>query len=349
MKFCSWPFEYLYLDNFDGLVWLCPWMKRDYAVIGNLFESDIHDIWKSEQAIETRSEILKGNFDICRLDACPFLQNNSLPEISYSEIENFSLIPEFAKTINLAHDFICNQYCETCRSEKFKPKHLVYKNKMSIINDKILPFIQKCNKISLSGHGDPFASPYMMKLMSQIRPENKNFNMLLESNGVFFDEIHWNKIRHLSCFDIDVVITVNSYNKFNYEHISRGGNYNKLIENLDFVSSLRKNKKLKSFAIALVIQDRNFREIPDFIEHTFKKYECDQILLRPVYQWGTMPEDVFWFKDVLNPMHPYHKEYLEILDHPALTDKRVFHFGGRTLHPARPYPATKTREGLFAD
>ena len=64
------------------------------------------------------------------------------------------------------------------------------------------------------------------------------------------------------------------------------------------------------------------------------------MVLKPVYQWGTMDEDVYWFKDVLNPMHPYHEEYLEILKHPALQDPRVYNFGGETSHEARPFPGS---------
>jgi len=190
----------------------------------------------------------------------------------------------------------------------------------------------------MSGHGDPFASPYMMDILENMRPKN-NLTLLLETNGVFFDEAHWEKIEHLKDINICVHITTNSFDEFTYNHISRGGNYKKLMHNLNFVSELRRNGDIKHFSNVLVIQDRNFREIPFFIEKTFKNFSVDSIVLRPVYQWGKMEPDVFWFKDVLNPKHPYHAEYLEILEHPSLKDPRVYNFGGHTEHPAADYPA----------
>lgn len=162
---------------------------------------------------------------------------------------------------------------------------------------------------------------------------------------MFFDEEHWERIQHLKDFFIELVITSNSLDPFVYKHISRGGNFDKLMHNLSFVAELSKWNYIKKFTHTLVIQDRNFREIPSFIERSFRDFCSDEVLLRPVYQWGTMDDDVYWFKDVLNPMHPYHEEYLEILKHPALHDSRVYNFGGETSHEARPFPGSGCQDG----
>lgn len=60
-------------------------------------------------------------------------------------------------------------------------------------------------------------------------------------------------------------------------------------------------------------------------------------MLRPVYQWGRMTDKEYWFKDILNPLHPYHCEYLEILKNPILHDPRVYNFAGDSEHPARDF------------
>ncbi len=33
MKYCYRPFEYLYLDHYNGDVYLCPWMERKRLTI----------------------------------------------------------------------------------------------------------------------------------------------------------------------------------------------------------------------------------------------------------------------------------------------------------------------------
>lgn len=337
MKYCKNAYEYLYLDTYEGNVALCPWMFPEEGVIGNLLEEDFEKIWFSEKAQKLRDAHTENCFKYCRPQGCPYIQNNDLPEIQDNEeYKKLTVNREYPTTINLAHDFICNQSCETCRSSVFVPPK-DYAEKMNKIREKIAPYLDKAKMITASGHGDPFASPYMTDLLAKLNPNDKNMVIQLETNGVFFDEEHWEKIKHLKEINLKVVVTVNSYDKFTYEHISRGGNYEKLMKNLNFISELRKTNDIKEFVVAAVVQDRNFRQMPEFIEHTFAKYAVDHIILRPVYQWGTMPEKTFWFKDVLNPKHPYHAEYLEILQHPALKDGRVYNFGGDTVHPERDF------------
>lgn len=340
MKVCTWPHEYLLLDYFDGAVWLCPWMRRDRGMIGNMFETPLEELWKGERAEQLRRETGSGNFSACRMEACPFLQNDSLPDVEGAQREAMTTTPPSPRFINLAHDYICNLYCETCRSKRFVPPDN-YKERIERINTVIAPFLNVAETISLSGHGDPFASPYMLKLMENMRPATQELKINLETNGVLFNEKNWGKIAHFSEVDLQVFITINSFDPFVYKHISRGGDYDALMRNLAFVSGLRERGHIKTLNLAMVIQDRNFREMPDFVETCLARYACDKVLLRPVYQWGTMSDETYWFKDVLNPLHPYHAEYLELLDHPSLARPEVYHFGGRTLHPARPYPGTE--------
>jgi hypothetical protein len=109
------------------------------------------------------------------------------------------------------------------------------------------------------------------------------------------------------------------------------------MENLKFIRMLRECGAINRYTSTFVIQDRNFREIPEFIDRSLNEFGFDDVLFRPVYQWGTMDEKVFWFKDILNPAHPYHKEYLCILKHPLMKDSRVYNFGGESFHLYRDF------------
>lgn len=59
----------------------------------------------------------------------------------------------------------------------------------------------------------------------------------------------------------------------------------------------------------MVIQDSNFRQIPQFIHGI--DYDADDIVLRPIFKWFGMNEDEVLYKNVLNPCHPYYKEYMK--------------------------------------
>ena len=341
MKYCHMMQDYLYLDNYEGGIALCPWMDPSKSCIGNLMKDEIEDAYNSDYANYLRSTMDDQTFRYCRPEACPYIQNNSLEEISEEEYNRRKKDKYQPTIINLAYDFVCNQHCETCRKSVFVPP-ADYADKMNIIREKITPYMERAHRITASGHGDPFASRYMMDVLAGIKPTNPDMSLLLETNGVFFDEAHWKCIEHLSQVRIELIVTINSFDEFTYKHISRGGNYRRVMDNLVLMSKLRRENKIAHLTNTLVIQDRNFREIPSFIKKSFEEYAFDRVILIPVYQWGTMGEDAFWFKDVLNPMHPYHKEYLEIMQEPILKDARVFHFGGDTIHPARPYPSGMT-------
>ncbi len=329
----------MYLDKFDGAVWLCQWMHKEHGVIGNLFDSSAEAIWHGEKAKSVREAFRRGEgFQLCRFEACPFLQNNSLPDLQGEKLTKACTTDSQPRLINLAHDYTCNLACETCRPHAFRPP-ADYRQKIESINNAISPFLDKANFISLCGHGDAFASPYMMQLMEDLRPSSPSFSLQIETNGVYFDKKHWERIAHLAKHNVFIIVTVNSFDPFIYKQISKGGKYEKLMENLDFIAELRKKGDIKSLSFAMVIQDKNFREMPSFIERSREQYSCDRVDLLPVYQWGkAMTPDVFWFKDVLNPLHPYHKEYLELLDHPSLAKPFVNHYAGRSVHPARPFP-----------
>lgn len=335
MKYCTYPHEYLLVDHFDGTVWTCPWMVREDGIIGNILKTPVEEVWHSEKAQTLRNKLSHGDFSSCRSIACPYIQNNSLKETAEEEVRIPT--PEMPKFINLAHDYICNLSCETCRASKFTALD-GYGERIRKMNERLAPYLNRAETISLSGHGDPFASPYMLRLMHEMMPKSQALRIDIETNGVLFTPANWKRIEHLAECNLNVIITVNSFDKFTYEHISRGGDYEALMRNLDFISGLRTAGKIRSLQFAMVMQDRNFRQIPDFIKKAVSGYACDRVVLRPVYQWGTMPEQVYWFKDVLNPMHPYHPEYLEIMDDPMLKHEKVFNFGGGKLHPTRPYP-----------
>lgn len=346
MKYCHRFYDYLYLDHYNGNICLCPWMEPQSACIGNLNEDRVGDAYNSEHANFLRSTMDDQTFRFCRREACPHLQNNDLEEVTPEKYESLKREVYYPEVINLAYDFVCNQSCETCRKSVFVPSD-DYARQMEIIREKILPYLNMAKRITASGHGDPFASPYMMEVLENLHPVNPNMSILLETNGVFLDEKHWRRISHLSEFQLEIVVTINSFDYFTYRHISRGGNYEKMLHNLEFMSQLRREKKISHLSNSFVIQDRNFREIPSFIKCSFgENYAFDQVVLKPVYQWGTMDEGVYWFKDVLNPCHPYHQEYLEILQDPALKDPRVYNFGGETEHEARPYPSTMSNRLL---
>ena len=349
MKYCHRPFDFLYLDHFDGEVYLCPWMDPQKSSIGNILQDKLDDIWFGERAEEIRDTIRNGSYCLCRKVACPHLQNDDLPNLNLDRDDGKLKANEAPGYINLAFDFVCNQSCPTCRNSVFVPDEK-YDNNLNEIVKRIQPYVNRAKIITASGHGDPFASPYMMKILENLKPEHEDIQILLETNAVFFDEAHWKRIEHLSKYTLDIVITTNSFYEPIYNQISRGGNLNKLLDNLVFIKKLREDGLLTKITNGIVVQEKNYWEIPEFIERSLNEYGFDNVVLKPVYNWGNLTEEEYWFKDVLNPYHPYHEEYKRIINLPIVKDNpRVYNFGGEMMHEPKPMPGSGNADSIKND
>ncbi len=110
-------------------------------------------------------------------------------------------------------------------------------------------------------------------------------------------------------------------------------------ENLRFVKKLREEGKINFLEIAMVMQERNFRTLPDFIDRCLNEFGADKVRVRRFLPEKAMDENIEWFFDIRNPLHPYHQEYLEVMKHPVFNDPRVFKWTGEHLSNRGELPA----------
>ena len=336
MKFCSRPFKFIHLDP-NGGCRLCAWTDIS---IGDLTKKSVEEVWNSEEAEKVREAIRNGNYEYCRKTSCPFLENDSLPEVDEKDAKNYEAEP-IPTQYSVACDFTCNHKCPSCRNEIFKPND-EYKNNLEIILNKILPYLNSdsTEKILTDGNGDCFASPYIMKMLENLHPKNEECHIIFETNGAFLDEEHWKRIKHLEKYWLQVTVTPNSFIKSTFEYLNGGvHSYEQVMKNLIFIRDLRSTGILNWVKISIVLQEKNFWEFPEFAKKCLDDFKADEVVAKPLYKWFMLSEDDYWFKDVLNPLHPYHKEYLKMLENPILKDERIFYWGANNLHEPRRHPA----------
>jgi MoaA/NifB/PqqE/SkfB family radical SAM enzyme len=340
MKYCSRPFDMMHFDP-NGDVRICSWTD---VSIGNSVTDDLDDIWCGVKAEEIRDSVRDGSFRYCRATSCPLLENNLLPDLNNDEFIKKTVRGEIPKMFNVACDYICNHSCPSCRDKIFIPDEHYITN-LEIILEKTVPLLSKAQEISTCGNGDVFASSYMMRMLEKLRPADRNCRILLETNGTLFDEKHWERISHLGKYDLTVTVTPNSFDRATFKYLNGGHDtYDQLMHNLHFLKSLRKQNVINKHQISIVVQERNFRELPDFIKYCINELEADSVIVKPLYNWFGMSEDMFWFMDVLNPEHPYHSEYLEMMEDPVINDPHVFLWGARNLHEDSKHPAYRYKD-----
>ena len=239
MKFCNRPFDSAYLAP-DGEVWPCSWM---HCVIGNLYENNLDEVWKSAAAQQARDSIRDGSFAFCRKTSCPFLERDDLPDLPEGEFKQRAVASETPLFINIANDRICNIACTTCRTSIYCPEK-GEREKIDGALEQLVPFANKAKAINLNGQGEFLANSSFIKFLQVLRPERDDFKLSVETNGVLFDRKHWEKFSHLSKHNIHVNVTVNSLRRETYRYLSGGFDHmDKVRSNLQFLSELRRENK----------------------------------------------------------------------------------------------------------
>lgn len=322
MRTCRKCFEYLYLFV-GGDVRCCPW---NGIVVGNLLKNTLEEIWHGPKMEEIRRAFMRGELLGCNEQYCPDCINNSEDmEISAEQMkEKYDNLGNGPEYISLAYDERCNHACPSCRKSFFCPDK-AYLDNLTQITKNIEPYLGSVKHIATNGIGDLFVSSEILDMISRFQPKRKDFSMFIETNGVLFKK-NWSKLEHLSQFPITVSVTPNSFDKETYRYLAGRDDLELFEESMEFITSLKHEGKVARIRIIMVIQDSNFRQIPQFIRRCIE-YDADDIVLRPIYKWFGLQEDEQLFKNVLNPCHPYYKEYKEIIEDPICKDSRVMNWG----------------------
>jgi hypothetical protein len=153
----------------------------------------------------------------------------------------------------------------------------------------------------------------------------------LSTNGLLFTERMWNMICHDAIDAIDV--SIDAATPATYA-LNRGGDFDLLLRNLDFMGKLRRRSALASFEMHFVVQANNFLEMPAFARLGFG-FHCDMVCFKQLVNWGTYSAEEYSARAVQHPGHPQHHDFLEVLRDPVFRHPAVYlHDLSHLLGPA---------------
>lgn len=321
--------ESIWIDHAGGDVRLCAWTGYN---LGNLQDSSIEELWHGEKAEAFRQSMLDGSYRFCNCQACPYLANNNMDTmlVDYN-------VPEYPKYCSLSYEEQCNYVCKFCRKEPYRIKENE-KECLDKIEYELNKFIDGLDTVSTNGVGEIFCSARTMKLLSTIDMDRK-LSIDLESNGSLFNRKNWEKISNLGTYNLNVYITVHSFNEDTYQFLS-GTNIpiSNVIENLHFIQELRDKNIINYFEIATVICERNFREMPAYVEFCLREFNPDKIRLRYFFPYSVQDESTEWFYDIRNPYHPYYEEFVKVMRNPIFDHPKVWKWQGDSLSKFKEHP-----------
>lgn len=272
-KICYNPWTHFEASNPNGDVTMCP----DYiTVLGNVNKQSIEDIWNGEKYQQIRKQMYNDGADKMCGSNCALLNG-------MKNYQSFSWFHEMDKNSNIYKNAVLNEdeiyKGKTCLSSyprwmrvtisfkcNYNCYHCYQENEREINRRLPKTFISEVKKyvdyyqfIFLIG-GEPTLFPEFHDLL-KFGMNNSYLRYGISSNGSvihrFFSEIE--KINWAF-----IAISLDAANKDTYELLRKSKKWEKVNQNLQVISNMKKNNNF-AFTIAMTVNSKNCNQIYDFV------------------------------------------------------------------------------------
>lgn len=328
--FCAKPFEHFEIQHSGQAFLCCPsWLPEP---VGHVTEQEPLALWNGRAAQRIRSSILDGTFRYCT--GCPFLSSETGPvrrrsdltdETELAIVREQRLVVERIRCLNLAYDRSCNLSCPSCRTQVYVASNETAAALRAFQDALLTPdLLQSLDCLYVTGSGDPFASKLFRELLRRLRGEDyPHLKIALHTNGLLFSEENWAAMASVQSLIHSVEVSVDAATARTYELNRRGGDWDRLLERLAFIRTLREQGRFKYWKLSFVVQANNWREMAGFVE-LGRHFGTDAVQFTPLASWGTFHAVEFARRAVHLPGHPEHENFMAALaSEPALRDERV--------------------------
>ncbi len=285
-KVCPFPFSRIELGHIHKEFVPCcyAWFNDEYRTRfkDDKKSYDYEKTWNSRQAIELRNSIYDGSYKFCNTSRC------NKPQMSLYDIKQMD--PNYFETpignevindilnknpnlstgpssISLSGDYKCNLKCPTCRHD-YKIQSSPFEQ--VLINSE-LKFIEKVKDslevLKLSNNGEVFFSKDQRRLLKSLSKEEypKLKHLFVITNALLFNQKNFDLLSPGSHFIKKIAVSLDAGNEESYA-LTRGGNWNLLLNNLEWIGDKRRKNEFLWVNYNFVIRKANFRSIPEFIE-----------------------------------------------------------------------------------
>ncbi len=336
--FCSKPFTTLETTH-QGLAYMCCpiWLPTP---IGRL-DADPDETWSGPTARKIRESIVDGSYRYCSRVHCSAITNRVLTPRSSPQAQE--ILKDFAtpgrkvpppKHVVLSHDKSCNLSCPSCRAMMVVLDKTRQEKLNSLIERVIVPLLRGAESVNITGSGDPFGSNHFRNLIKRITNVNEgsanefpHLKIDLHTNGQLWDRRAWKELG-LAGRVRGAHISIDAATPDTYAFARRGGSFERLLKNLEFVRELRRSGEISHLEFSMVVQSRNFREIPAFIE-LGADYAADSVSFQMIRKRDIFSGDEHREAFIGSPAHPDYAEFVALLQRRDFASPRP---GGPVVH-----------------
>lgn len=321
---CVVPFTSLEIHDHKRFLCCASWLTKYLPE-----DSSPKDAWNSKEANEIRTSILDGTYTHCDSNQCPFLhqletigpngnlgplyQRKDLSPHHRQLVDNFekgnTIDPE---NIQFSFDRSCNLKCPSCRIEVIMANSQKIKEVKATIEEIENTYSHSITRLYITGSGDPFISVGFRDFLRNFNPKKypKLKNIHLHTNATYWTKKMWESMPNIHPYVTTCEISIDAATKDTYENKTRiGGDWNKLINNLHFINTIKKLKRVKT---SFVVQRHNYKEMKmfyDLMNDIFGK-KAD-VFFGKINNWGTFTEEEYVAEQVWNPTHSEYNLFIK--------------------------------------
>lgn len=319
--FCPHPFTTLETTH-TGLAFVCcpVWLPTPIGTLG----TEAMQLWTSPAARKIRDSIVDGSFHYCDHRHCSFITNRTLPHRESAaaraildEYVAKGTVDRLPTYVTLSHDKSCNLSCPSCRSRTYVAGKRKQAELDQLTETAILPLLRHAERVNITGSGDPFGSNHFRSLLRRLaEPDFASLGIDLHTNGQLWDERAWTELR-LQGRVRYAQISIDAARPETYAFVRRGGSFERLLENLAFVKGLRNSGEIAFLEFSMVVQARNFREMPDFVA-LGRRFGADAVSFQMIRKRDIFSAQEYEEAFIASPQHAHYPEFLEVLRSPDL-------------------------------
>ncbi len=319
-KICPYPFSKMEVYSPKFAPCCTWWLKPELA-----FEGNEGDPWNSNAAKALRSSVLDGSYRFCKLDICqaPLMEMDELERAADLDLpiaaENLAALrkgetemPAGPAAVVVLADPRCNLACPSCRKGMIQSLTESEKEQVDESARLLDQYADSIQSLVLASNGEVFFSPYLRGLLknatSDRYPNLKSVEIL--SNGILFDEKSYESLRPGSLNIRKAHISIDAGNAETYAKI-RGGDWQRLQRNLEWIKSLRKNGSIENFRLNFVIRKQNYKSLSDFFQLA-ESLKVDEVFLSQVLPWTEAALD-YENENIFEKKHPEYPDLKELL------------------------------------
>ena len=297
---CPRPKDTILIDK-QGSCYACECQSWLPQSIGNLQIKSLEEIIGGEMHQHLQSSITDGTYRYCNEHQCSYIKSGVVLHGQPDRIQH----------LRLAIDDSCNLRCPSCRKGMIFHKEGSAYNLGIKLADKINEWLYDYKhpiQVHIGSDGDPFASHVYRHFMDQT-PERDNIKYSILTNALMLKDFAPRVpyvIRNLN----ELGVSIDGATKDTYEKLRLGGRWEKINENLEYISEL-KDKHGFRFIMHFVVQKNNYHEMEDIVM-LGEKYNADRVWFSRIQDWNTWGN--FSEHNIFDVQHPQHNDYRIQLD-----------------------------------